>query len=161
LHSAQLAPLATPALAHILGEEAGAAADLVEALPADGRARLESLEIHAKLIHDDQLPDLRAFLAADPRLGMVTTIIRGSEKEPVYAPVEQAALAVELMEAADAADNARPKKDSQAWSSSRDDQFVRGHLLHMEGTEGKEHWQRTTNLKLLNGFFTLRMESRK
>jgi hypothetical protein len=150
LHPVQLAPFATPQTAHVLGEEAGGAADEVQA--QDGRAPLEALEIKAAVLHDDVLPDLRAFLAADSRLGPITTIIRGQEEEVVYAPVEQVTLAHELAEAAAEATEKR--------SAGAGEQFVRGSILRVSGTEGREHWQRETIFRF-GKLITLRLESKK
>jgi hypothetical protein len=168
VHPSQLAPFATPQTARVLGEEAGGAADEVQA--QDGRAHLEVFEIRATIVHDDVLPELRAFLAADSRLGPITTIYRGtgSDQEIAYAPAERAAVALELVEIANQTADEKLRASSVAAANSASqgasgssEHFARGSVIRMSDVGGKDHWQRSTNLRMFGGLINLRMESRK
>jgi hypothetical protein len=171
VHPAQLIPFAIPETARIIHAASEGTTD--ELLIQDGRTRLDSFDISASIVHDDVLPELRAFLAADPRLGPVTTIFRGTgtAREVAYAPAERAALALELVELAhEVARGTRRGTDSVNVTNGADpngaerttgSNFTRGSLLHMSDAGGKEHWQRSTSLRLLGGLINLRMESRK
>lgn len=107
--------------------------------PARGQ-HLRRLELHARVVHADHVEPLRALLAADARLAGVTTVFAGADATVVYAPTEQAALALAL-DAERGAGAAGGEAQAAAPVADR--------------------WERTTNLRLFGGLLGLRMESRK
>jgi hypothetical protein len=126
----------------------------------DRRAPLAKLEVHAVLLHADNRAPLRALLAADPRLARVTTVFAGPAdgESVVYAPTE--ARAVEL-----ALEEQRGAEHEEVGEGGR-----RGGKVRAKGEGGAEgsaapasrdHWERTTNLRMFGGLIGLRMESRR
>jgi hypothetical protein len=86
LHPSQLAPFQTPdAELHGASDPDSDSPPDVDAktrirpgaaTPAGPRAPLVSLELHARMIHADTVPQLRALLASDARLGAITSVFR-------------------------------------------------------------------------------------
>lgn len=98
-----------------------------------GAHHLIKFEIHARVIHDDQLEPLRTLIRSDTVLASATTVFGGADATVVYAPDEEVMLFL-------AAERERE---------------------NVEAEKVEQRWERTTNLRLFGGLVGLRMESRR